>query len=83
MSDVSFLLTKSNGGYFNPKLYFLNLYEHIKCLFVLKEIFEKRINGFNMNNVDRYNFYLLNTVTICLRNLLELPYLNEGYDKIG
>ena len=29
MSDVSFLLTKSNGGYFNPKLYFLNLYEHI------------------------------------------------------
>ena len=76
MVNVSSLLARSKGAYYNPKLYFLNLYEHIKCLFVLKEIFEKRMNGFSMSNVNRYNFYLLNTVTICLRNLLGLPYLN-------
>jgi hypothetical protein len=77
MNSIGFLLTKSRGGYFTPKLYYLNLYEHIKCLFVLKEIFEERMEGFRMSNVNMYNFYLLNTVTICLRNLLNLPYLED------
>ena len=81
MSDVSLLLDRSNGAYYNRRLYFLNLYEHIKCLFVLKEIFEERMDGFSMSKVNRYNFYLLNTVTICLRNLLTLPYLNDDYKE--
>jgi len=62
MNSVSFLLSQSKGGYFNPKLYFLNLYEHIKCLFVLKEIFSERMDGFKISNVNLYNFYLLLSV---------------------